>query len=221
MLMFLNFCPGMKAHQRAIDPAELPGLDRKMEMFQEAVETLLGAGYVRVGYDHFARPGDDLAVALKERSLHWNSLGYRSGRCVDMIGFGAGSLGRITDRVYAQNLYDLEDYEKTVLSGRFPVYRGYSLSPEDRLRRDVVHRLRCYFEVDFRAIEKRHGIDFRECFAGELAALAACSRDHLVEISDRSLTITELGKTFTSHICGVFDAFLSDTRQIGTGATRR
>ena len=68
-----------------------------MEMFHEAVETLQGAGYVRIGYDHFAKPGDDLAKAFKERSLHWNSLGYRSGRCVDMIGLGAGSLGRITD----------------------------------------------------------------------------------------------------------------------------
>ena len=221
MLMFFNYCPDAKGHQRSIDASQLPDLDQKMAMFHEAAESLQRAGYVRIGYDHFAKPGDDLTAAFKGRTLHWNSLGYRGGRCVDMIGLGAGSLSRLTEEVYVQNLYDLDTYEQTVHSGRFPVHRGYRLSPEDRLRRDVVHSLRCYFEVDFRAIEKRHGIDFHEFFAGELAALAACSRDGLVEISGESLAITELGKTFTSHICGVFDAFLTGVHLPRAGAHRR
>jgi oxygen-independent coproporphyrinogen-3 oxidase len=127
---------------------------------------------------------------------------------VDMIGVGAGSLGRLSDEYYIQNLYDLDEYEKTVHSGRLPVGRGYRLTGEDKLRRDVIHHLRCYFEVDFREVSKRHGMDAWEFFAVERAALAECQRDGLVEISDQSLVITELGKTFTSHVCGLFDAYI-------------
>jgi hypothetical protein len=29
-----------------------------------------------------------------------------------------------------------------------------------------------------------------------------------VEVLDQSLAITELGKTFTSHLCGIFDAYI-------------
>ena len=96
MLMFFNFCPDSKVHQRAIRRSELPSLDQKMEMFHEAAEALQEAGYVRIGYDHFAKPEDELAKAFKERTLHWNSLGYRPGRCVDMIGLGEAASGRIT-----------------------------------------------------------------------------------------------------------------------------
>jgi oxygen-independent coproporphyrinogen-3 oxidase len=208
MLMFFNYCPGAKAHQWGIDRSELPSLDQKMEMFREAAAALEEAGYVRIGFDHFARPEDDLARAFRERSLHWNSLGYRPGRCVDMVGLGAGSLSRLSDEYYVQNLYDLDAYEKAVQSGQFPVQRGYRLTAEDKLRRDVIHSLRCTFGVDFAAIGRRYHIDFRQFFAESLAALAPCQTDGLVEITDQSLAITDLGKTFTSHICGVFDAYI-------------
>ena len=216
MLMFLNYCPGAKAHQRAIDRSELPSLNQKMEMFFETTEALQEAGYVRIGFDHFARPGDELAVGARQRTMHWNSLGYRPNPCVGMIGFGAGSLGRITEDYYVQNIYDIETYEKTVLGGRFPVYRGYRLSAEDKVRRDVIHSLRCYFDVDFGSIEARHGIRFQEFFAPELRALGPCRRDGLVEIDDARLTVTDVGKTFVSHVCGLFDAYLPKKSTSGT-----
>jgi len=138
-----------------------------------------------------------------------------------MIGFGAGSLGRIAEDTYAQNIYDLDEYERTVQSGRFPVYRGYHLTSEDRIRRDVVHSLRCNFDVDLRAIESRHGIRFKTFFGPELRALEACQEDGLVEIDDARLTVTDVGKTFVSHICGLFDAYVpkkstSEVNPIGT-----
>jgi oxygen-independent coproporphyrinogen-3 oxidase len=208
MLMFYNHCPQIKAHHSLLNEAEIPGLDAKWAFFDEAVEVLEKNGYVRIGFDHFAKASDDLVEALQGRSLHWNSLGYRSGRCVDMIGLGSGSLSRVTSDYYAQNIYGLEDYERSVMQGEFPVARGYQLNTDDKIRREVIHSLRCYLSLDVRHVEKKYDIDFPVYFSDELDRLKPCQGDGLVEMADGLLTITALGRRFTSHICGLFDAFI-------------
>ncbi|HYU31698.1 MAG TPA: oxygen-independent coproporphyrinogen III oxidase, partial [Thermoanaerobaculia bacterium] len=77
-LALFNFAylPSMFPHQKTIDPATLPGPDAKLRMLEEAVDTLTGAGYVFIGMDHFARPEDPLAQALRNRTLTRNFQGY-------------------------------------------------------------------------------------------------------------------------------------------------
>jgi oxygen-independent coproporphyrinogen III oxidase len=208
MLMFFNFCPEIKAHQSLLKEADMPGLEAKWALFDEAVETLEKNGYIRIGFDHFAKASDDLVQALQSRTLHWNSLGYRSGRCVDMIGLGSGSLSRLTPDYYAQNIYDLEAYERSVMQGRFPVGRGCRLNADDKIRRDVIHSLRCHLSIDMQYFEKKYDIDFSFYFSSELDRLKPCQADGLADISGSLLTITESGRRFTSHICGLFDAFI-------------
>ena len=209
MLMFFNYCPHIKPHHALLNEAEMPGRDSKWAYFDEAVETLENNGYVRIGFDHFAKPSDDLVTALQDKTLHWNSLGYRPGRCVDMIGMGSGSLSRLTADYYAQNIYDLQDYERSVQQGAFPVARGYRLGADDRIRREVIHTLRCYLSLDIQTIERKYDIDFLYYFGRELERLRPCQDDGLIEIGDSALTITDLGRRFTAHLCGQFDAFIS------------
>ncbi len=208
MLMFLNYCPSAKEHHRRIQASELPSVDQKWILYNNAVERLLGAGYVRIGFDHFAKPDDELAQAFRARTLHWNSLGYRAGRCVGMIGMGAGSLGRVTENVYYQNCYDIDEYRTRIAQGHWPVERGYRLTAEDKVRRQIVHSLRCHLALDYQPIEQAHGIVFKDAFAEEIQALQRCERDGLVINRDRSFEITEVGKVFTSYICGLFDAYI-------------
>ncbi len=47
--------------QRRINAIELPGAGAKVAMLSRSIETLLAAGYVYVGMDHFALPDDSLA----------------------------------------------------------------------------------------------------------------------------------------------------------------
>jgi len=208
MLMFYNHCPQIKAHHGLLNEAELPGREAKWAFFDEAVDTLERHGYVRIGFDHFAKASDDLVAALQGHTLHWNSLGYRPGRCIDMIGLGSGSLSRLTSDYYAQNIYDLEDYERSVMRGAFPVARGYRLSADDKIRREVIHSLRCYLSVNMRDIETTYGVDFALYFGNELDRLKPCQAEGLVEISNGHLTITDVGRRFTAHVCGLFDAFI-------------
>src|SRR4029450_11421099 len=50
--------PGMKPRRAGIDAATLPGAAARAAMAGLVEARLVGAGYVKVGLDHYARPGD-------------------------------------------------------------------------------------------------------------------------------------------------------------------
>ncbi len=68
--------PWIKPHQRALETGTLPTGWEKFRLFLGAAEELSAAGYRFVGFDHFARPGDELALALDEDRVHRNFMGY-------------------------------------------------------------------------------------------------------------------------------------------------
>lgn len=53
------------------------------------------AGYVPVGLDHFARPDDPLAAALRGGRLRRNFQGYTTDRAPALLGLGASAIGRL------------------------------------------------------------------------------------------------------------------------------
>ena len=57
-------------------------------------------------------------------------------------------------------------------------------------------------------MEQTYGIVFKDMFAEEIQALRRCERDGLVTCKETAFEITELGKVFTSYICGLFDAYI-------------
>lgn len=209
MLMFLNYNPQRFPHQQGMDATSIPGLSEKLDLYAEAAESLLKAGYLRIGVDHFALPGDELVLAQQEQTLRWNSLGYRTGRCLGMIGLGAGILGNIGDRVYYRNTDDLMTYRQRIAAGDFPVCQGHELKRDEEMRRTVIHELRSYLSLDTQAISDRFEIDFGIKFKQELNHLAECQRDGLVTWEDRILYITEAGLPFQAHILGLFDLHLN------------
>lgn len=54
--------------QRRILENDLPSPDVKLQTLGEAIRRLTAAGYVHIGMDHFAKPGDELAVRTAARS---------------------------------------------------------------------------------------------------------------------------------------------------------
>jgi oxygen-independent coproporphyrinogen-3 oxidase len=205
-LLLLHYAPDVKKHQKLMKKSELPNAHERTMLFHEAVQTLLNNDYVRIGLEHFAKPTDDLAKAMKNKTLQWNSLGYTTGRYFDVIGIGPGSSSTIND-YYFQNVYPLSDYELAVSNGRFPILRGYKLNGDDVIRRDIIHKLRCYFFVDCLEIEYKFDIKFEEYFENEKLLLEEFAKDGLLEVSEKTFRITELGKYFTFQICHTFDNF--------------
>lgn len=208
MLMFLTYSPDIKKHQKLMKKSEFPTLYEKIILFNDALQNLVSNGYVRIGLDHFAKPNDDLAKAMKENNVHWNTLGYRPGKDIDVIGVGTGSSGSVFNHSYFQNMYSLLDYESAISKDKFPIYRGYKMSQDDIIRHEIINKLRSYFFIDLIEFEQKHNLLFEEYFKNELISLDGFVKDGLVDISDKTIKITELGKLFTSHVCSIFDNYL-------------
>ena len=217
-LNYLHYSPQFAPHQNIMfdgrkgRPTRLPDFYERKMIFLEALKVLTGHGYIRTGYDHFAKPTDAVVKAMRERKMQWNSLGVTAGRYSDVLGIGVHSLSTLGD-CYSQNFYEFADYEKALVNGRFPVYRGHKLTREDIIRRAVIHALRNFFFLDFRVIEKRYDIEFKKYFKEELITLKEFERDEIVELSDASITITELGHQFANLVCRDFDKFYSSNKK--------
>jgi oxygen-independent coproporphyrinogen-3 oxidase len=93
------------------------------------------------------------------------------------------------------------------------VLRGIALDADDLLRRDVIQRLMCEFRLDYRAVERTHGIRFDERFATELAALAPLAADGLVELRADGLNVTARGRMLVRTVAMVFDRHLREARE--------
>lgn len=204
-LLLLHYAPEVKKHQKKMKISEFPSTEEKTAIFHETIETLQKAGYVRIGLEHFAKPSDDLAKALKNSTLRWNNMGYTSGRYYDIIGLGPWSASTITPEYYFQNVYSLKEYESTVKKLKFPVYRGYKLNKDDIIRRNIIHNLRIYFSVDFGNIENKYNIIFTEYFEKELSMMNDLINDGILNLTEKTIEVTELGKYFTMQVCRIFD----------------
>lgn len=206
-LLLLHYAPNVKKNQILMKPEDFPGDTERTELFLDAVEKLVANGYCRIGFDHFAKQDDAVSVALRERKITWNSLGYTPGRYQDVLGIGTGSSSRLTETRYFQNVYDQERYRALLEQGKFPLLRSYQLERDDVIRRDVLHTLRSHLRLSFPEIETRHDIVFRDYFAAELDRLPPFIEDGLVEIDADSLRLTEGGSLFTTLICRTFDRY--------------
>jgi len=206
--------PQVKAHQKRIDPGELPSPELKLELFCIARERFLAAGYVQIGMDHFVRPDDELAVSARDGRLSRNFMGYTVKMGSDMLGIGISAIGDVRG-AFAQNAKKLSAYYRAIDSGRFPIERGYLLSQDDRVRREVITRLMCNFRLDVREIEERFGIHFGMYFAAELEELAAEDgpvAHGFVRLTPERIEVVGDGRLFVRNVGMVFDSYLRSER---------
>jgi len=206
-LAFFNYAPRNQPHMKVLENANRPNDIERHQLFLEATKALVESGYVRIGFDHFALATDRQAKAMTAKKLKWNSLGYSPGSCNDMLGIGLGSSSVLSDEYYCQNFYEQELYTASLDKGMFPVFRGYMLSQEDIMRRDIIQQLRSYYHLDFADLGKKYNINFVEYFSGELKVLQEFMQDGIVTLTPEELKISEVGKHFCNIVCRVFDGY--------------
>ena len=190
--------------QRRIVSAELPSGRDKLAMLSASLDSLMGAGYVYVGMDHFALPTDALAVAKRQGRLHRNFQGYSTQPDCDLIALGVSAIGRI-GATYSQNAKTLEEYYDSLDQGRLPIVRGLALSRDDLLRRCVIMSLMCQGQLLFESVELGHLIDFKSYFARELEVLSELAEHGLVTLDNNSVQVTSTGWYLVRAIAMVFD----------------
>ncbi len=198
--------PWMVPAQKILEREQLPGPEEKIAMLKLVIETLTGAGYVFIGMDHFARPGDELVRAMENGTLQRNFQGYSTRGGAEIRGFGVSAISQ-TARTYRQNHKVLEDYYAALSAGRLPVERGLELDDEDVLRRHVIMRLMCDFGIAFGPVEDAFGIRFEEKFADSLVRLQEFVADGLVNVMEDAIRVTGTGRLFIRNIAMCFDAY--------------
>jgi oxygen-independent coproporphyrinogen III oxidase len=206
-LLHYGHYPEVYKHQTLINHSDIPSESEKTMMNFEAIKDLEANGYEQIGLDHFAKKGDELVQWKKDKALNRGFIGY-PGKTPDLIGMGPSGLSSIGNNFYSQNVYGLQDYFNAIETKTFPILRGYALDPDLVIRREVINKIINYSSLDFEEIEEKFDIDFNNYFESELESLKELIEDGLLELSEKKLKTTPIGKFFVRHICMMFDRFL-------------
>lgn len=192
--------PRLKANQRRIDTTTLPTQSERVEQAGVIAEELERSGYLRIGIDHYARPGDALAMAAASKRLHRNFQGYTDDDRKVLLGLGASSISTFAEG-FVQNTADAPRYVSAIRSGSLASARGYALDDEDRLRGRIIERLMCDFEVDLA------GLAPKADFTKEFSMLAPMEKEGLIAIGNGKLTVTETGRSVVRVVASTFDTY--------------
>ncbi len=192
--------PARKRNQRLIEERSLPNVFERFAQAQAIARSFVAAGYEAIGIDHFARPGDSLAVASHEGRLNRNFQGYTDDTGTNLIGFGASAISCLPEG-FAQNYPNTEAYAFALGRGQLPVVRGHRVSEDDRIRGAIIRQLMCGFRVDL-GTHAPPGT-----FSDELALLRPMIADGLVTQAGHEIAMTQLGRPFVRVAAAVFDAF--------------
>ncbi len=193
--------------QRLIPENELPSAETRLQIFLMSLRRLLEAGYVYIGLDHFSKPDDELNQAQITKSLHRNFQGYTTRAECDLIGLGVSAISKIGNS-YSQAVRTVSAYFQCLDSGRFPIEKGFSLSQDDLLRRDIIMTLMCSAPVQITQINRKYQIDFNSYFAPELERLLPYSDAELISIEPTAIRVTPKGRLFVRASAMVFDKYL-------------
>lgn len=199
--------PTVFMSQRRINEADLPAAQTKLEILKLSVGTLTGAGYVYIGMDHFAKPGDELAVAQRQRRLHRNFQGYSTHADCDLVAIGISAIGKI-GQTYSQNFRDEKEYYDALDRNELPIMRGLELDADDLVRREIIQALMCHFEISKPAFNAEFKIDFDSYFSPELSEMLEYEREGMVKLQPDWITVTPKGRMLIRNICMVFDKYL-------------
>ncbi|TPV92891.1 MAG: oxygen-independent coproporphyrinogen III oxidase [Myxococcales bacterium FL481] len=195
--------PQMRGNQRAL-VGRRPGPNERVALANAAREQLLSAGYVPVGFDHFALPHDPLARASAEGRLQRNFMGYTVSGGTDLLGLGVSSIS-LVDGAFAQNTTKLSRYHDALDRGQLPIYRGLHRTADDSIRANIIDALLCRQQVRRDEIQPQLPSAFNAYFACELSDLAAMARDGLVQDDGQTIRLTDTGRTFARSVARCFD----------------
>lgn len=203
----LAVIPEIFRWQNVFRPEDLPGGDLPLELNLLAINRFQEAGYEFIGLDHFARADEALAAARRQGSLQRNFQGMTTGKNLDLLGLGPSAITQLED-AFAQNVKSSGEWRLAVARD-FATERGLHLSPDDRLRRELLQQLYGHGTVAKPDLEKQFGIAFDSYFADELSRLTRLVDDGLVQLEPTGIRLTApLGRLLVRVVAAVFDRYL-------------
>jgi len=196
--------PWMSRRQQMIPPDAIPKPEERLCLFETARRLFTWDGYAEIGIDHFARPGDGLAIAAATGHLRRNFQGYTDDTAPVLIGLGASSISRFPQG-YAQNASGTSEHAKAIRAGRFSTRRGHAFAGEDLLRARIIEALMCDFRVSRAELLR----DFATTPArlDDLFGAARSRFGDFFEVTAQGAAISAPGRPLTRMIVRTFDEY--------------
>ena len=188
--------PHLIPRQKRIDDSALPDAEMRFRMAAFGHEQLAGAGYIPVGFDHFALPGDQLAQAATAGRLHRNFQGFTDDTAPVLIGLGTSAISSFPT-LLAQNEKNSGRYRMMLSQGLLATALGKARTIDDRRRGAVIEELLC---------RGRARID-RPAMESAWDRLAPYVETGLCEIDNGSLVIHPHGLPYARSIAASFDPY--------------
>jgi len=196
--------PWIKPQQRKFRDDQIPVGAEKRALYETIRRPLLENGYIELGMDHFAKPGDGLAQAAALGTMHRNFQGYTERRTTALLGLGVSAISETPD-CYHQNEKIITVYERRISKGEIPTLRGHMLSTEDARRREKILALMTTFRAPLDEAETADAHEF----------LAPLVDDHLVVVENGEIRIPLEGRPFLRNIATFFDRYLRTSQPTG------
>ncbi len=208
--------PTFKKHQRKIADRTLPDGPERHRQSIAIAEALKKAGYLQIGLDHFALPGDPMADAMTRGRLRRNFQGYTTDASKLLLGFGASAIGQL-EHGYVQNEVGIRTYLDRVDEGKLATAKGFALSDDDRLRAEIIERIMCDFGADLGLICARHGTS-AEAVLNASGRLDDLVSDGIVELEGASLRVPERSRFLVRIVAAAFDGYLDKSMRVHSPA---
>ena len=199
--------PWMSRRQQMIPSDAMPTPEERLDLFETARQLFLWDGYVEVGIDHFAKPEDGMAKALKAGTLRRNFQGYTDDTAPALIGLGASSISRFPQG-FAQNASATAAHTKAIRDGRFSTHKGHRFQGEDLLRARIIEALMCDFRVSRAELLADHQVSPARLDA--LFQRAAETFGDMVRVTEEGFVIPDRARPLTRMIARAFDAYDSE-----------
>lgn len=194
--------PDRMKHQRLMPPDALPDAGERLAQADRIGRRLEADGYVRVGLDHFAKPGDPLASGGIARNFQ----GYTTDTADALIGIGASAIGRLPQG-YVQNAVAVADYDRRIRCYGLATAKGLSLGDDDKVRGAAIERLMCDLTFSAGSLRRKFGAA-ADPVIREAEALIETDEHGLVARTADGFVVTDQGRPFIRSICARFDAYL-------------
>ncbi|WP_411338951.1 oxygen-independent coproporphyrinogen III oxidase [Sphingopyxis sp. J-6] len=187
--------PDMIPRQRRIDASGLPDQRLRFEQAELGYRRLTEAGYIPVGFDHFARPDDPLAGAVKAGRVSRNFQGFTDDDAPVLLGFGASAISRFPELI-VQNEKRAGPYRDMVGEGRLSAVRGVSIDGAQQMRGRSIRDLLCRGRTRVGTEGRMH----------VRSVLAEYERRGVIEWDADDLVIRDDGLPYARHIAAQFDS---------------
>ncbi len=209
--------PSVLPRQKILEKIGFPSSNDKASMYENSYKKFVNSGYVSIGMDHYSLPEDEFAVALKNKNLHRNFQGYCTRETTGQVyAFGASAISQLNS-AYSQNIKNAAQYIKAIETNNLAIFRGYSVTKEQKVIRDVINNLMCNYYVDFNDIANNNEISIDELY--EIIDFSYENfddfiEDGILEIKNEKVNVFENGRLFTRNIAMKFDPLVK--KNIGT-----